>query len=63
MPQPSAAQIRLQNVAACLTITANTLEIIADSLNTPFLGAIVATTRSVLENIEVGLCQGSVISI
>jgi hypothetical protein len=52
-PQPTVTQIRLNNITKCLTITANTLEILVGSLNSPFLEAISNTTQSLLENIEV----------
>ncbi|KAJ7359435.1 hypothetical protein DFH08DRAFT_846089, partial [Mycena albidolilacea] len=52
MPQPAVIQVRLNVVTTSLTITANTLEVLADTLDTPFLGAIVNTTRAVLKNIE-----------
>ncbi|KAJ7897601.1 P-loop containing nucleoside triphosphate hydrolase protein, partial [Mycena olivaceomarginata] len=52
MPQPAAIQVRLNAVTTSLTITANTLEVLADTLDTPFLGAIVNTTQAVVKNIE-----------
>ncbi len=52
-PHPTVAQIRLNNISKCLAVTADTLEIIANSLKTPFLQAIVNTTQSLLENIQV----------
>ncbi|KAJ7804566.1 hypothetical protein B0H14DRAFT_3153853, partial [Mycena olivaceomarginata] len=52
MPQPIAIQIRLNTVTTCLTMAANSLEILADTFNTPFLGAIVNTTHTVLKKIE-----------
>ncbi|KAJ7839136.1 hypothetical protein B0H14DRAFT_3140846 [Mycena olivaceomarginata] len=52
MPQPAVIQVRLNAVTTSLTITANTLEVLADTLDTPFLGAIVNTTEAVLKNIE-----------
>ncbi|KAJ7734708.1 hypothetical protein B0H14DRAFT_3614170 [Mycena olivaceomarginata] len=52
MSQPAAIQVRLNAVTTSLTITANTLEVLADTLDTPFLGAIVNTTQAVLKNIE-----------
>ncbi|KAJ7787771.1 hypothetical protein B0H14DRAFT_3579018 [Mycena olivaceomarginata] len=52
MPPPTVTQTRLKNVAMCLTMTINTLQIIADSMATPFLGAIINTTNAVLENIQ-----------
>jgi hypothetical protein len=55
MPQPAAIQIRLNTVTTALAATANSLKILADALDTPFLGAIVNTTQAVLKNIEVSL--------
>ncbi|KAJ7350877.1 hypothetical protein DFH08DRAFT_806856 [Mycena albidolilacea] len=52
MPPSAVAQNRLENVVTCLTMTTNTLEIIADSMQTPFLGAIINTTQAVLENVQ-----------
>lgn len=43
------------NLAACFTMTLKTLDILAHSLNTPFLGVICATAQSVLENMEVNI--------
>ncbi|KAJ7806494.1 hypothetical protein B0H13DRAFT_1929594 [Mycena leptocephala] len=51
-PQPTVTQIRLNIIKTCLTITANTLEILVGSLKTPFLEAISNTTQSLLKNIE-----------
>ncbi|KAJ7818679.1 hypothetical protein B0H14DRAFT_1369053, partial [Mycena olivaceomarginata] len=52
MPQSAVIQVRLNAVTTSLTITANTLEVLADGLNIPFLGAIVNTTHAILKNIE-----------
>ncbi|KAJ7791923.1 hypothetical protein B0H13DRAFT_2517713 [Mycena leptocephala] len=52
MPQPTVTQIRLNNITACLTITANTLETLASGLKSPFLAAISNTTQSLLKNIQ-----------
>ncbi|KAJ7899920.1 P-loop containing nucleoside triphosphate hydrolase protein [Mycena leptocephala] len=51
-PQPTLTQIRLNNITTCLTITANTLEILVGSLESPFLEAISNTTQSLLKNME-----------
>ncbi|KAJ7899910.1 P-loop containing nucleoside triphosphate hydrolase protein [Mycena leptocephala] len=51
-PQPTVTQIRLNNITECLTITANTLEILASSLKSPFLAAMSNTTQSLLKNIQ-----------
>jgi hypothetical protein len=37
----------------------NTLQIIADSINTPFLDAIINTTQTVLEKIQVGFVKNT----
>ncbi|KAJ7877915.1 hypothetical protein B0H14DRAFT_3130084 [Mycena olivaceomarginata] len=52
MPPPSITQNRLDNVVIGLTMTTNTLRIIADSIQTPFLGALINTTQAVLKNIQ-----------
>ncbi|KAJ7839683.1 hypothetical protein B0H14DRAFT_3140651 [Mycena olivaceomarginata] len=52
MLQPAVIQVRLNAVTTSLTTTANTLDVLADTLDTPFLGAIVNTTQAVLKNIE-----------
>ncbi|KAJ7887227.1 hypothetical protein B0H14DRAFT_3724876 [Mycena olivaceomarginata] len=52
MPSPTVTQNRLDNVVIGLTMTTNTLQIIADSIKTPFLGAIINTTQAVLKNIQ-----------
>lgn len=57
MPHQSVAQIRLNNIATYLTITANTVQVLADSLKTPLLGAIVNTVHAILKNIEVSFCM------
>jgi hypothetical protein len=38
-------------------MTTNTLQIIADSMKTPFLGSIINTTNAVLKNIQVSLAE------
>jgi hypothetical protein len=43
----------LKNITACLTVAANTLEILAKSFNTPFVEAICNTTQSLLKCIQV----------
>ncbi|KAJ7834138.1 hypothetical protein B0H14DRAFT_2591064 [Mycena olivaceomarginata] len=52
MPPPTVTQNRLDNVVICLTMTTNTLQIIADSMKTPSLGAIINTTQAVLKMIQ-----------
>ncbi|KAJ7920072.1 hypothetical protein B0H13DRAFT_1867975 [Mycena leptocephala] len=51
-PQPAVTQVRLNNISSCLTVTADTLEILANGVRTPFLGTILNTTQSLLENIQ-----------
>ncbi|KAJ7838342.1 hypothetical protein B0H13DRAFT_1911911 [Mycena leptocephala] len=51
-PQVSTTQIRLNNITTCLALTVDTVELLASSLNTPFLEAISNTTRSLLKNIQ-----------
>jgi hypothetical protein len=38
-------------------MSTNTLQIIADSMQTPFLGTIINTTNAVLKNIQVSLAE------
>jgi hypothetical protein len=54
-------QTRLENLATCLTMTINTLQVIVDSMNTPFLGAILNTTQALLKNIHVSFVKGTLI--
>ncbi|KAJ7937526.1 hypothetical protein B0H13DRAFT_1852498 [Mycena leptocephala] len=51
-PQPAVTQVRLNNISSCLTVTADTLEILANGVRTPFLGTILNTTQYLLENIQ-----------
>ncbi|KAJ7604170.1 hypothetical protein DFH06DRAFT_1310650 [Mycena polygramma] len=48
-PRSDTAQNRLKNVTKCLATTADTLKIIANSMDTPFLEAILNTTQSISE--------------
>lgn len=52
-PQPTVAELRMNNIHTCLIAAVNTLEVLADSLNTPFLDVISSTTQSLLQNIQV----------
>jgi hypothetical protein len=61
MPPPIITQTRLENFAICLTMTTNTLQIIADSMETPLLGAIVNTTQAVLKNTHVSFVEQTLI--
>ncbi|KAF8181169.1 hypothetical protein K438DRAFT_1725277, partial [Mycena galopus ATCC 62051] len=47
--QPTKIQTRKQNIIACLTVTADTLEVLASGLNTPFSVAISNTIQSLLK--------------
>ncbi|KAF7334538.1 hypothetical protein MVEN_02283600 [Mycena venus] len=49
---PSETQVRLHNLIVCLEATADTIKILAQSVDTPFLGAISNTIQSLLKNIE-----------
>ncbi|KAJ7620771.1 hypothetical protein DFH06DRAFT_64496, partial [Mycena polygramma] len=51
-PQPSATQVRLNNITKCLEITAESLEVLSSGLRESSLEAISYTTRSLLKNIE-----------
>ncbi|KAJ6574506.1 hypothetical protein B0H19DRAFT_1063459 [Mycena capillaripes] len=50
--QPTDTQVRLNTLTTCFTITVETLEILANSLQAAFMVAITNTTRSLLKNIE-----------
>ncbi|KAJ7803770.1 hypothetical protein B0H14DRAFT_3154322 [Mycena olivaceomarginata] len=52
MPTSIVTQNQLANVVTGLTMATNTLQIIMDSIQTPFLGAIINTTQAVLQNIQ-----------
>ncbi|KAJ7028295.1 hypothetical protein C8F04DRAFT_1266012 [Mycena alexandri] len=53
MPTPATAnQLRLTNIAACVSAAVDTLELVSDTLNTPFLSAISSTSRSLLKSVE-----------
>ncbi|KAJ7875978.1 hypothetical protein B0H13DRAFT_2549340 [Mycena leptocephala] len=52
-PQATVTQIRLNNITRCLTTSVETLEILSDSLGTPFLGAISTTTQSLVKYMEI----------
>ncbi|KAJ7920515.1 hypothetical protein B0H13DRAFT_1867585 [Mycena leptocephala] len=52
VPHPTPTQIRLNNIVTCLTLTANTVQILATTLETPFLEAISNTTQSLLKHVQ-----------
>jgi hypothetical protein len=56
-------QNRLANVVTGLTMATNTLEVIADSIQTPFLGAIINTTQAVLKNIQVNFVEETLLNV
>jgi hypothetical protein len=60
-PQPTVTEIKLKNLTTCLTVAANTLEILADGFKTPILGPIFNTTQSLLKYVEVSLFNESVV--
>ncbi|KAJ7359267.1 P-loop containing nucleoside triphosphate hydrolase protein, partial [Mycena albidolilacea] len=49
---PASTQLRLNNITTCLTATANTLKILCDSFQTPFLAGISNTIQSLAKNAE-----------
>ncbi|KAJ7603264.1 hypothetical protein DFH06DRAFT_1350351 [Mycena polygramma] len=51
-PQPSATQIRVNNITRGLAATAESLEVLANGFKDPSLEAIAYTTRSLLKNAE-----------
>ncbi|KAJ6538024.1 hypothetical protein B0H19DRAFT_1079108 [Mycena capillaripes] len=42
----------MSNIATCLTISKNTLELLAQSVNSPFLATLSNTARALLKNIQ-----------
>ncbi|KAJ7801047.1 P-loop containing nucleoside triphosphate hydrolase protein, partial [Mycena olivaceomarginata] len=50
--QPTASQVRLNNITTCLTMTINALQLLATNFDTPFLQAILNTTQSLLDHIQ-----------
>ncbi|KAJ7456107.1 P-loop containing nucleoside triphosphate hydrolase protein, partial [Mycena latifolia] len=50
--QPTVTQIRFNNIAACLPAAVDTLDMISESLDTPFLPVISRTIRSLLTAAE-----------
>jgi hypothetical protein len=63
MPLRTVTQNRLENMVICLTMMTNTLQIIADSMKTPFLDAIISTTQAVLKNIQVSFMKLALIKV
>jgi hypothetical protein len=51
--QHTDTQVRLNTLFTCFAITADTLEVLANSIKADFLEAIANTTQSLLKNIEV----------
>jgi hypothetical protein len=56
-------QLLNNNLTACFAATLKTLEILGDNLNTPFLPVIITTMQALLQNIEVNLPKGPVMSL
>ncbi|KAJ7159767.1 P-loop containing nucleoside triphosphate hydrolase protein, partial [Mycena filopes] len=53
MPTPATAtQARLKNVSTCVSAAVDTLELVSETLKTPFLGAISSTCRALLKSVE-----------
>ncbi|KAJ6538063.1 hypothetical protein B0H19DRAFT_1079138 [Mycena capillaripes] len=53
MPAPPSVPVTaMSNITACLTISRNTLELLARSLNSPFLTALSNTAESLLKNVQ-----------
>ncbi|KAJ7035355.1 hypothetical protein C8F04DRAFT_1394929, partial [Mycena alexandri] len=53
MPSEQAkTEVRLNNIATCVTITANTLDVLVETLNVSALEAILNTTQSLLELVK-----------
>ncbi|KAJ7818193.1 P-loop containing nucleoside triphosphate hydrolase protein, partial [Mycena olivaceomarginata] len=50
--QPTASQVRLNNITTCLMMTINALQLLATNFDTPFLQAISNTTQSLLDHIQ-----------
>ncbi|KAJ6452360.1 hypothetical protein C8R47DRAFT_1204351 [Mycena vitilis] len=50
--QPSVTQIRLNNIKACLAVTADSLEVLASAFKEPSLQTILYTTQSLIRNLE-----------
>ena len=52
-PQPSLAQIRLNNISTCLTLAITALDDLQNVFGTPFIGVISSTTASLITALEV----------
>jgi hypothetical protein len=63
MPSSTGTQNKLDNVVRGLTMTTDTLEIIADSMQTPFFGSIINTTQAILKNIQVSFVKETLINV
>ncbi|KAJ6555328.1 P-loop containing nucleoside triphosphate hydrolase protein [Mycena vulgaris] len=51
-PQPIATEIRLNNILKCFTIAVDTLEVLANTFETPFLGSIFNIAKSLLTAVQ-----------
>jgi hypothetical protein len=56
-------KLTANDITACFAVTLKTLEVLADNLNTPFLGVISTTIQSLLDNIGVGPPKQHVITV
>jgi hypothetical protein len=56
-------QLLNNNLTACFAVTLKSLDILGDSLNTPFLPVIITTIQALLENIEVNLPGGPAMNL
>lgn len=56
-------QLTANTLTACFTVTLETLEILVENLNTPFLGVISVTAQSLLDNFEVILFNQPYITV
>jgi hypothetical protein len=63
LSQPTITDTWLKNITKCLSISAETLEMLASSARTPFLEAISKTTQSLLKNIQVHLNLEAVLTM
>jgi hypothetical protein len=51
--QSTASRIQLHNITAFMTLNVNTLQILADSFNTPFMDMIFNTAQSLTKIVQV----------
>jgi hypothetical protein len=56
-PRETTSQIRFNNIVAGLNAAVTTLELVSDSMKTPFLGPISNTMRSLLTAVQARSCN------